>query len=95
MGIINVTNKKGASSIKGFVVSQTPYDGCNSGTPTLDFTLTLYHNGTGTYPVNGDTIYTNSIGTNLYTSADTALTRQVQTQATHLRVDADGIKISC
>ena len=93
MGIINLTNKKGVSSIKGFVVSQTPYDGCIESS-TSDYTLTLYHTGAGIAPALGDTIYKNSVATELYTSADNAIDRHVQSSGQHLRVDANGISIT-
>ena len=94
MAILNLTNKKGVSSIKGFVVSQTPYDSCNSEPQTSDFELTLFHQGSGEYPTVGDIIYKNNIATDIYTSAETTLDRQIQGNNTDLKVDANGVMIT-
>lgn len=92
MGIINVTNKLGVAGITAFTVSDTGYD-CTTDTPTTDFNTTLYHSGAGTYPVPGDTIYKNSVGSILFTSSDEPLDRNIQIQLNHLRVNSNGIMI--
>ncbi len=92
MALFNLTNRKGISSIKGFVVSQTPYNICNSDTPSTDFTLTLYHDGSGTLPSIGDKIFTNNIGTLIYN--EVGIHRQIKGDGVNLRVNENGIMIT-
>jgi hypothetical protein len=55
-------------SLTSFQMDSTSYsnpnDACNFGLPNI----TYYHNGSGAYPIPGDTVYTNSGGTNLLSS---------------------------
>lgn len=92
MALFNLTNKHGLAGIKGFVVSQTPYDICNSGTPTTDFTKTLYHDGANALPVVGDKIFTNNIGTIIYDELN--IHRQVRDNGDNLRVNDIGVMIT-
>ena len=91
MAIFNLTNKEGLSGIKGFVVTQTPYNHCIGDPEPSDYGLQLYHDGAGVYPQDGDTIYKNYVGTIKWTSADETLARRIEGNLQPLRVDADGI----
>lgn len=91
MAIFNLTNKEGLSGIKGFVVTQTPYNHCQSDPEPSDFELILYHDGVNDLPVDGDTIYKNYVGTIKWTSADETLARRMEGNLQPLRVDENGI----
>ncbi len=53
MALFNVTNKKGDSSIKALLVSDTGFDSCSEPIQT-DFNTNLFCVGTGAQTVSGD-----------------------------------------
>jgi hypothetical protein len=93
MALFNMTNKSGVSGIIAFKVSSTGYD-CTVDPITTDYTLTLYHNGVGSLPTLGDLIYTNSVGTILWTSSNEPNDRNIQTDSSHLKVNSEGASIT-
>ena len=54
---------KDCASVTAFLVGAGIVEGGNTACNTLGSSFTYYHNGSGTYPANGDIVYTNSAGT--------------------------------
>ena len=53
---------KDCVSVTGFLVGAGIVEGGNTACSTLGSSFTYYHTGSGTYPANGDIVYTNSAG---------------------------------
>ena len=66
--LLNFRNYDGTASLPSFVGSVTGAGGVNVCSPPLTMNITYYHNGSGTYPVVGDTVYTDSSGSTPYGS---------------------------
>ena len=54
---------KDCVSVKPFLVGAGIVEGGNTACSTLGSSFTYYHTGSGTYPANGNIVYTNSAGT--------------------------------
>ena len=90
MALFNMTNKSGNTTIKAIVVSDSGFDSCSENIPT-DFGTTLFFSGSNDYPVIGDPIFKNSIGTDKWTSSDETQDRRIQIWSRNLKVDSEGI----
>jgi len=67
--LLNFRNYDGTASLPSFVGSLASSSaGVSPCNPPLTMNITYYHNGSGTYPVVGDTVYTNSSGSTPYGS---------------------------
>jgi len=93
MALFNMTNKTGTADITAFTVSETGYD-CTTDPDATEYTLILHHDGLLGLPVIGDRIYTNSIGTLLWTSSDEANERNIKSDSSHLKVDSKGYRVA-
>ena len=66
--LLNFRNYDGTTSLPSFLGSVGTASSVNPCSPPLTMNITYYHNGSGTYPVVGDTVYTNSSGSTPYGS---------------------------
>ena len=67
--LLNFRNYDGTASLPSFVGSLASSSaGVSPCNPPLTMNITYYHNGSGTYPVVGDTVYTDSSGSTPYGS---------------------------
>ena len=67
--LLQFRNYDGTASLPSFVGSLASSSaGVSPCNPPLTMNITYYHNGSGSYPVVGDTVYTNSSGSTPYGS---------------------------
>lgn len=89
--LLNFRNYQDVIIITSFIVTTTGKDNSTEACNDIGANDTKYHNGSGTYPTNGDTVYTDSNGTITFDGASKWY-RNVE-GGTSIKIDSIGVVI--